>query len=93
MEHYQAITKNEIMPSAATRMQLEILILGDVNQKEKKPIPYDITYIWNIKYGTNEPIYREEQTHRHGCQGGSKSRGRLRAYGAGTSAMMGRAFG
>ena len=70
MEHYQAITKNEIMPSAATRMQLEILILGDVNQKEKKPIPYDITYIWNIKYGTNEPIYREEQTHRHGCQGG-----------------------
>ena len=23
-------------------------------------IPYDITYIWNLIYGTNEPIYRKE---------------------------------
>ena len=38
--------KNEIMPFAATGMQLEIIILSEISQKE---IPYDITYIWNLK--------------------------------------------
>ena len=32
---HSAIEKNEIMPFAATRMQLEIIILSDVSQKEK----------------------------------------------------------
>ena len=35
MEYYSAIKKNEIMPSAATWMGLEILILSEVNQTEK----------------------------------------------------------
>ena len=35
MECYSAIKKNEIMPSAATWMQLEIIILSEVNQKGK----------------------------------------------------------
>ena len=35
MEYYSAVKKNEIMPFAATRMQLEIIILSEVNQKEK----------------------------------------------------------
>ena len=35
MEYYSAIKKNEIMPSAAAWMQLEIIILSEVNQKEK----------------------------------------------------------
>ena len=26
----------------------------------ERQIPYDITYIWNLKYGTNEPIYKTE---------------------------------
>ena len=34
MEYYSAI-KNEIMPFAATWMQLEIIILSEVSQKEK----------------------------------------------------------
>ena len=34
MEYYSVI-KNEIMPFAATWMQLETLILSEVNQKEK----------------------------------------------------------
>ena len=25
-----------------------------------KQIPYDITYMWNLKYDTNEPIYETE---------------------------------
>ena len=36
MEYYSAIKKNEIMPFAATRLDLEILILSEVSQKEKE---------------------------------------------------------
>ena len=35
MEYYSAIKKNKIMPFAATWMQLEIIILSEVSQKEK----------------------------------------------------------
>ena len=35
MEYYSAIKKNEIMPFAATWMQIEIIILSEVTQKEK----------------------------------------------------------
>ena len=29
------------------------------SEKERQT-PYDITYMWNLKYGTNEPIYKTE---------------------------------
>ena len=35
MEYYSAIKKNEVMPFAATWMELEIPILSEVSQKEK----------------------------------------------------------
>ena len=35
IEHYSAIKKNEIMPFAATWMDLEIIILTEVSQTEK----------------------------------------------------------
>ena len=41
MEYYSAIKKNEIMPFAATWMQLEIVILSE----RERQAPYDITYI------------------------------------------------
>ena len=42
--------------------------------KRERQIPYDINYMWDLKYDTNEPIY-ETKTDRHreqtcGCQGG-----------------------
>ena len=47
------------MPFAATCMQLEIITLSEMSEKERQ-ILYDITYIWNLKYGRNEPIYKTE---------------------------------
>ena len=35
MEYYSAIKKNEIMPFAATWMDLEMIILSEVRQTEK----------------------------------------------------------
>ena len=35
MEYYSAIKKNAAMPFAATWMELEMLILSEVSQKEK----------------------------------------------------------
>ena len=35
MEYYSAIKQNEIMPLAATWMDLEIIILSEVSQTEK----------------------------------------------------------
>ena len=57
MEYYSAIKKNEIMPFAATWIDLEIIILSEVSQRQ---IPYDITYMWYLKYDTNELIYETE---------------------------------
>ena len=44
------------MPFAATWMELEIIILS----KSERQILYDITYVWNLKYDTNELIYETE---------------------------------
>ena len=35
MEYYSAVKKNEIMPFTATWMELEIMILNELRQKEK----------------------------------------------------------
>ena len=57
MEYYLAIKKNKVMPFTATWMDLEIIILSEVSQKEKDKY-HDITYMWNLKYDTNELIYK-----------------------------------
>ena len=46
MEYCSAIKKNEIMPFAATWMDLETLILSKVNQKEK-----DKYHVISLIYG------------------------------------------
>ena len=58
MEDYSAIKRNEIMPFAATWMDLEIIILSKSNRERQ--IPYDTTYMWKLKYDTIEPTYEIE---------------------------------
>ena len=60
MEYYSAIKKNEIMPFATVWVDLKIAILSEVNQTEKRHISDDITYMWNLKNGTNKLIYKTE---------------------------------
>ena len=57
---YSARKKNEIMPLAAIWMDLETVILSEVSQTEKRQISYDNTCMYNLKNGTNEPIYKTE---------------------------------
>ena len=41
--------------------------------EKERQIPYDITYMWNIKYDTNYLSTKQKQTHRKqtsDCQGG-----------------------
>ena len=59
MEYYSVIKMKEIMPLAATWMDLAIVTLSKVSQTEKD-ISYDIVYMWNIELGINEFIYKTE---------------------------------
>ena len=48
------------MPFAATWMELETLTLSEIKSEKERQIPYDITYIWSLIYGTNVPFHRKE---------------------------------
>ena len=50
--------KNDIMPFTATWMEQETLMLS--KSERERQIHYDITYIWNLIYGTKEPFHRKE---------------------------------
>ena len=62
--YYSAIKKNKIMPSAATWMDLEIIILREISQTEKDKY-HDITYMWNlIKMIQTNLFIKQQQIHR-----------------------------
>ena len=58
MEYYSAIKRNETELFVVRWMDLKAVIQSEVSQKEKNK--YDITYIWNLKYDTNELLYKPE---------------------------------
>ena len=54
------------MPFAATWIDLEIIILKWSKSERERQIPYDITYMWNLKYDICEPVCETKvETHRH----------------------------
>ena len=57
MEYYSAIKKSEIMPFAITWINLEIIVVSEVRERQT---PCAITYMWNLKNDTNELIYKPE---------------------------------
>lgn len=63
---YSGIKNNETMPFAATRMNLEMIILCEVRERG---VPYGITYPyydkWNPNYDTNDLFTKQKQTLRH----------------------------
>ena len=58
MEYYSDIKKNETKLFQAIWMQLQILIVSKVIKKKTNTVC--VTYMWNLKYGTNKPIYKTE---------------------------------
>ena len=74
MKYYSAIKNNEIIPSVAIWINLQIIILNRVSQKEKGKY-YIISHMWDLKYNTNEFICEtDSSTERSdfGCQGGGE---------------------
>ena len=64
VEYYSAVKKNEIVPFAATWMDIQIIILSEVSQKEKDKYHISLTCrIYNMTQ-VNSSV-KQEQTHRH----------------------------
>ena len=56
MEYYSVIKKNEIMPFAATYRHRDYHTKWNKSERERQ-IPY-VIYKCNLKYDTNECIYK-----------------------------------
>lgn len=64
------------MPFVATWMQLEILILNEVSQKEKNKC-YMISLLWGIENRTQMNLsIKQKQTHRHRKQANGYQKGK-----------------
>ena len=75
MEYYLAIKKNEIMPFTNTWMDLEIIILNEISQKEKDKY-HMISLICGIKKIQMNLFTKQKQTHRHRKQTYGYQRGK-----------------
>ena len=64
MNYYSAFKKNEIMPFAATWMDLEIVILSEVRQTEKEKYCMTSSHGNLKRYNTNELICIIRETER-----------------------------
>ena len=59
MEYYLAIRRDEILPFATTWMDLEIIMLSKISQREKVEKSH-ITYMWDINLkATNKLVNRD----------------------------------
>ena len=60
MEYYSAIKLKEILPFVTTGMDFEGIMLSEIRERQ---IPYDLTYMWNLKKWTHR-----NQDQIGGCQ-------------------------
>ena len=60
MDYYSAI-RNEIMPFATTRMDLEIIILREVSETEKDKY-HMISHIWNLIKMIQKNLFKKTET-------------------------------
>ena len=67
MKSYSAIKKNEIRPFAATRMDLESLILSEVKSNRDGEISYDISCIWTLKRNDTDEVKVKSLSHVQLC--------------------------
>ena len=51
VEYYSAIKRNGTVPFAATWKDLEIIILSESKPERERQIPYDSTYMCNLRKG------------------------------------------
>ena len=58
--YYLIIRKNEILPFATTRMDLEGIILSEIKSDRETQILYEIIYMWNLKNKTTSEYSKKE---------------------------------
>ena len=79
VEYYSAIKMKEIIPFAATWLDVESIILNEVSHTEKKNISWNPLYVKSKKKWYKWIYKREKETHKlrgrtYGCQGGRLGR-------------------
>ena len=55
VEYYSAIKKNEILPFATIWIDLVDIMLINMSDRRRQ-IPYDFTYMWNLKKNENVEV-------------------------------------
>ena len=60
MEYYSVIKKEQNNAICSNMDGLRDYHTKRTKSEKERQIPYDITYIWNLKYDTNEHIYKTE---------------------------------
>ena len=77
------------MPSAATRVRLEIIVPSEVRERDKY---HDTAYMCDLHYGTNVPIQETERESQGaqmcGCRAGGGGRGMDWEFGISTSKLF-----
>ena len=61
MEYCSAVKKKKRNSAICSNIDITRDYHTKWRKSEKgRQIPYNITYMWNQKYGTNEPVYKAE---------------------------------